>query len=109
MERLQPRPKRLVKTRVVVGALRQVVPEHLRFAYETLSRGTVAEGSTLEIQMVPIVGRCEDCGREGLMPRAQFQCDACGSNRAAVVGGRELYVESLEVEYDEHDANTRIP
>jgi Zn finger protein HypA/HybF involved in hydrogenase expression len=43
------------------------------------------------------------------MPRAQFQCDACGSNRAAVVGGRELYVESLEVEYDEHDANTRIP
>ena len=42
-EAADPPARRITKTTVVVGALRQIVPEHLRSAYETLTEGTIAE------------------------------------------------------------------
>jgi len=95
---IQPPPKRLVATSVVVGELRQIVPEQLTFAYECLTKETAAQGSRLEIRRMPTVGECEKCGWRGEMPRARFECAACGSTFATIVGGKELFVENLEVE-----------
>jgi hydrogenase nickel incorporation protein HypA/HybF len=92
---------RLVTTTVVVGRLRQIVPEYLRSAYGLLTKGTAAEGSTLEIKPTPIVFTCDDCGKTAETHEALFRCNACGSEHGQVSGGRELYLESLEVEEDE--------
>jgi hydrogenase nickel incorporation protein HypA/HybF len=109
LQRLQPRPARLIRAKVAVGEMRQVVREHLEFAYETLTRGTDTEGSALEIRIVPLAGKCEDCGWTGEISKTLFQCAACGSRRAQLVGGMELYLDALEVEYDEPDGNPSIP
>jgi hydrogenase nickel incorporation protein HypA/HybF len=58
-----PPSERVLKARVVVGAMRQIVPDYLQFAYEVLTRGTPAEGSSLEITERTASGRCKSCGR----------------------------------------------
>lgn len=100
INKIDSKPVRLLKTRVVVGELRQIVPEYLKQAYEILTKDTVADGSTIEIKAIPISGRCEDCGWQGEMPKIEFYCRSCGSNKAEIVGGRELYLESLEIVED---------
>lgn len=101
MRKIGPGPVRLLKTRVVVGDLRQVVPEFLEQAYKILTKDTIAENSALEIERLPVSGRCEDCGWCGEMPMGKFGCQACGSARAEIVGGRELYLDNLEIEEEE--------
>jgi hydrogenase nickel incorporation protein HypA/HybF len=95
-------PCRLIKTTVLAGKLRQIVPEYLTFAYETLTKDTVAEGSTLEVEVVPIIIHCQQCGWSGEVEGEYFfYCVACKSNKVEVKSGKELYLKSLEVEKDE--------
>lgn len=95
-------PCRLIKTTVTAGKLRQIVPEYLTFAYETLTKDTIAEGSTLEVEVVPIVVTCRECGWSGEVEGEYFfHCVECKSNRVEIKSGKELYLKSLEVEKDE--------
>ena len=100
MGRLDP-PRRLVRVRVVAGALRQIVPEYLMFAYEQLSKGTLAEGSALELVRRPVTCTCSACGWRGERADGVFRCEECGSTDVEMTGGTELYLESLEVDDDE--------
>jgi len=95
--RFSPLP-RLHRVRVVVGGLRQVVPDNLAFAYEVLSRGTPAAGSELEIETLPLHGECADCGWQGEIIMPVFQCGACGAFAVRTLGGMELYLDALEIE-----------
>ena len=93
-----------------VGALRQVVPDSLRFYFEVTSRGTLCEGARLEIEEVAAAMHCPHCGQEwdpapdaehepGAAPRLpQFRCPACEGAGAEVLAGEELLVESIDVE-----------
>ncbi len=96
---------RLVKITVVMGRLRQIVPDYLHSAYELLTKGTIAEGSSLEIKLTPIVFTCDSCGQNTESDKARFRCGSCGSQRGQVSGGRELYLESLEVEEDDEQTD----
>jgi len=100
VDKLEPTPKRLVTARVVVGDLRQIVPEFLRNAYEVLTKDTVAEGSKLEIRTLPIQARCAECKWEGTVKAPFFQCPSCESFQVETTGGMELYLEGMEVEQD---------
>ena len=100
-ERIDPPPARLKRVKVVAGSLHQIVPEYLVSAYELLSRETPAEGSEMDLVMAPIVCRCRACGWEGGIDPPFFQCGSCEKLDVDVVGGNELYLESLEVEEDE--------
>lgn len=101
-ERASPRPRALRAARVVVGGLHQVVPDNLHMAYEVLSRGTPIEGSRLELRHVPVTARCRRCGWSGEITVPLFACGACASGEIDVLTGKELYLENLEVESDDH-------
>jgi hydrogenase nickel incorporation protein HypA/HybF len=88
----------VLRVHLRIGHLRQVVPSALRFSWTLITRGTVAEGSTLEIDEVPAVGACRKCGEESPQPRFPFRCGACGGLEIDVVRGEELMLEWLEVE-----------
>lgn len=88
-------------TRIVVGALHQVVPANLDFAYEVLTRDTAAAGSKLEIRAVPVTARCRGCGWTGDIQSPLFLCGACNSGDIELITGKELYVENLEIEKDD--------
>ena len=80
----------LIKTSIVSGKLRQIVPDYLKFAYETLTKDTAAEGSDLEIKIVPIVIKCRQCGWSGeVAEELFFQCAECESNKVEIISGKE--------------------
>ncbi|MDI9387610.1 MAG: hydrogenase maturation nickel metallochaperone HypA [Synergistota bacterium] len=79
-----------------VGALRQVFPEMLRFAFETLVKDTPLSGAALEIEEVPLSWRCGECG--SVWAEETGVCPLCGSFRRETVSGMELEIQSVEVE-----------
>jgi len=99
--RAEPPAQRILKTRVVIGALRQVIPESLMTAYDVLTKETLAEGSLLEIVSVPIKGRCRTCGWDGELSKSLLRCSSCGSSDMELEGGKELFLESVEIEHDD--------
>jgi hydrogenase nickel incorporation protein HypA/HybF len=90
--------RRVTAVGVMVGQLRQVVPDSLTFSFELLSRGTAAEGAVLEVEGVQGAGRCRGCGAESEITAFPLRCDACGALELEVVRGEELRVEWVEVE-----------
>lgn len=80
-----------------VGALSGVVPEALSFAFEVLTRGTIAEGADLEMETVPVICFCAACEQEFSPPDLFYECPRCQQLSTQVRRGQELEVASLEV------------
>jgi hydrogenase nickel incorporation protein HypA/HybF len=80
-----------------VGALSGVVPDALRFAFDVLTPGTIAEGARLDIESVPLVARCARCGQEFEAADLLGECPRCGETATELRQGRELELASLEV------------
>ena len=89
---------RAVRVHVRVGALSNVVPDALSFAFEAISPGTVAEGAELEIEEVSSRGRCSECDIEFEVDGAIFLCPQCGGITADVVSGKELQLVEIDAE-----------
>ncbi|MCP4230388.1 MAG: hydrogenase maturation nickel metallochaperone HypA [bacterium] len=80
------------------GRLTTFVPDSIRFYYESLTEGTKLEGSALNIEDVPVEGKCNACGAKLELADPVFLCAKCGSPDLEVVSGRELEITSIEVE-----------
>jgi hydrogenase nickel incorporation protein HypA/HybF len=93
--------RRVARVELRVGHLRQVVPDALRFAFELLAAGTLAEGAELAIEHVPAAGRCRACGDEAQLRAFPLLCPGCGSADVELTRGEELLVEALELELDD--------
>ncbi len=89
---------RVLQVRLVVGAMTNVVPDAMQLAFEAMSRGTPVEGAVLLIEEVPLTARCGACGWQGELAVHRLLCPACSALQLEVLSGRELYVDSLEVE-----------
>jgi hydrogenase nickel incorporation protein HypA/HybF len=90
--------------RLTVGALTEVVPDSLQFAWEALTPGTLAEGSVLEIDETKGRSLCLQCGTEFEHDRFDRRCTACESFSTKVCGGDELRVDDIDVDIPGEDA-----
>jgi hydrogenase nickel incorporation protein HypA/HybF len=71
----------------------------VQFYFDMLSRGTPAESATLHFDRQPASATCRDCGSVfGVKAPLIPECPQCGSVHLAITGGRELRVESIEVD-----------
>jgi len=93
-ERAAGRPVRTVSVRV--GVLTAVVADSMRFCFDLITEGTVAEGASLEIDQPPGSGRCRDCGTEFALTDLVLLCP-CGSADVEITSGRELQIISMKV------------
>lgn len=89
---------KVVGVKVLAGELTGIVPEALEFGFSALAEGTVAAGAQLSVHIVPLAGRCQECGYESGVDKYRFVCTSCGSYAVEIIAGRELKVESVEVE-----------
>jgi len=89
---------RIASVKLRVGELSCVVNEALGFAWELATDGTLAAGSQLEIERMPLMVFCPTC-TEPRRPASVtlFVCSECGTPASEIVGGRELEVVSMEV------------
>jgi hydrogenase nickel incorporation protein HypA/HybF len=90
--------RRVARVEVMVGALRQVVPSALEFAFGLVAEGTAVEGAEVAIEEVPAAGVCRGCAAESVLSGFPWRCPRCGGLELEVVRGEELQVESLELE-----------
>lgn len=81
-----------------IGALAAVEPEALRFAFDVVTRGTVAEQALLEIIATEGRAWCYQCEREVAVTSRIEPCPRCGSHQLHVQGGDQMRIKELEVE-----------
>ncbi len=84
--------------RLEIGGLSGVEPEAMRFGFDAVTRGSLAEGAALEIIQVPGQAWCLPCARTVAVQQRFDACPDCGSYQLQVTGGEEMKVKELEVE-----------
>jgi len=90
---------RRVKTvRLEIGGLAGVEVEAMRFGFEAVMQGTLAEGASLEITEPPGEAWCMQCARTVPVKQRFDACPECGSYQLQVTGGDEMRIKELEVE-----------
>jgi len=90
---------RVLEVRLRVGALASVIPESLEFCWGIVSEGTPLEGSRLVVNLLPVVVHCESCGQDAELQGVQsFRCPRCGEPCSDMRQGRELEIESIEID-----------
>ena len=90
--------KRIRTVWLEIGRLAAVEPEAMRFCFDVVSKGSIAEGAQLEIVETAGRGKCAQCGCEALVTELYEPCPECGCYALNVTGGDELRVKELEVE-----------
>jgi len=90
--------KEVGKITLVIGEMTGVVEECVRFYFDFLSQGTLAEGAALSFQPVATQARCRVCDKLFELKEFDWACPYCGGKEMEIVAGKELFVESIEVE-----------
>lgn len=81
-----------------IGALSGIAPDALTFSWDMAAADTVAAGSRLEIEHVPLAVFCERCEAEqSPAPGTGLLCPACARPAPRIVRGRELQLVAMEV------------
>jgi hydrogenase nickel incorporation protein HypA/HybF len=90
---------RVQEVRLRIGALASVVVDSLEFCWGLATEGTALEGARLRVIPVPVVMRCEPCDADVELEGVQsFRCPRCGEPCSDLRQGREMDIDSIEIE-----------
>ena len=89
---------KILRIYLVVGDLSGVVDEAVEFYFSFLSRNTIAEQASIFFMHTPAQLRCRNCNITFTPERLDFHCPECKEQQTEIIGGRELYIERMEVE-----------
>jgi hydrogenase nickel incorporation protein HypA/HybF len=81
-----------------IGRLSGVSCDSVRFAFELLAPGTLVEGAEIVINEVKAACRCQTCNALVEIDDLVFKCPKCASDAITIEGGRELMLQSIDVE-----------
>ncbi len=84
------------KVKVKLGEIYMVGEEELIETFKTVSKGTIAEGARVEVDLVPIAIKCSDCEKVVRGKEFSLSCPDCGGMSLGVLSGEELIVEGIE-------------
>jgi len=84
-----------------IGPLSGVEAQLLKNAYPIASAGSIAEGTELVIECLPIKVKCNKCGCESDALPNKLICNQCGDWQTSLVSGDELLLMSVELDKDD--------
>lgn len=90
--------KRVITVWLEIGGLSGVEPEAMRFSFDAITRGTLADQAHLEIIETPGQAWCLQCAKKIQVKQRFDECPECGSYQLQVVAGEEMKIKELEVE-----------
>ena len=90
--------RKVSRVRLEIGALSGVDVEAMRFGFDVVTRGTLAEGAAPEIIELPGTAWCLPCARQVEVAQRYDACPLCGGYQLQVTGGEEMRIKDLEVE-----------
>jgi len=89
--------KHIHRLRLRIGQLSGVVPDALQFAFEVVTRDSMAASAVLEIENVPAAFWCAKCQAEFGCEDYVAECPRCHEWDAKLCRGRELELSSIEI------------
>ena len=94
----QAKAKKVTKINLVIGELTGVVSDCIQFYMDIIARGTVAEGVIVLVKSAPATAKCLSCDQTFTVKEMEWKCPHCGEVSLELSGGKELFVESIEVD-----------
>lgn len=89
---------RVKRVRLEIGPFAGIETEALRFSFDVVTKGTLAEDAVLEIIETKAEAWCLPCERTVPIKQLFDACPACGSHQLQVTGGEEMRIKDLEVD-----------
>jgi len=83
-----------------IGSLSGVVPDAMRFSFDAMTPGTIAEGAELRIEEIPATCWCGQCSSLFETDDILTLCPCCGTPSADVRDGRDMRITFVEVSDD---------
>jgi hydrogenase nickel incorporation protein HypA/HybF len=83
--------------RLAIGRLSHVEPDALRFAFDVVTRHSIAQGARLEIDATEGMVWCMKCCEAVPLARLGDACPRCGSYQLQVTGGDDMRVQDIEI------------
>ena len=90
--------QRVLSVRLEIGRLAQVEIEAMRFAFEVVKRGSLAEAARLDIVETDASAWCMSCSESVLVTQRGDPCPGCGSHQLQVTGGERMRVLDIQIE-----------
>ena len=90
---------KLLKVSMSVGEMTEAIEDALVFAFEALTEGDpFTQEAELSITMVKPKSHCLECGATYEHDRFHMLCPECDSFATELLAGRELQIDSIEVD-----------
>lgn len=91
---------RVTAVHLVVGDRSGVSPECVEFYWQAIARGTLAEGASLNVRVLPFELMCLDCARAFHPTEIAlgYECPTCGGVNVRVSHGQECCVEAIDID-----------
>lgn len=89
---------RVKKVFLEIGAFSTIEPEALRFTFDVVTKGTLAENAGLEIHTPQAVAWCLACEASVPVNHRYDPCPNCGGHQMQMSSGDEMRIKELEVE-----------
>ncbi len=78
-----------------IGELSSMIPKYMRSLYPAATEGSILEGSTLEIELLPANAMCHDCKKVFRLLEHQGECPSCNTKNFEVISGKEFYIKEI--------------
>lgn len=90
--------RRVSQINLVVGELSGIVDDCVQFYWDFISQDTIAAEAKLSFSKPPAQLRCRNCAAVFSPENGAWACPRCHEPSLEIVSGRELFVESIEVD-----------
>ena len=88
------------------GRMNAIIPESLKFGFDILKKDKdIVSKAELDIEEIPLRVKCKNCGSESNLDEPAFCCPECYSPDVEIISGKEMWIESIELE-DVEDKTT---
>lgn len=81
-----------------IGKLSSVEIESMRFSFDLVMKGSLADGAQLKIIELPGQAWCMQCMKTVVIKQRFDACHDCGSHQLQITGGEEMRIKELEVD-----------
>ena len=91
-------PARIRRVRGWIAETEALSPESLALHFAAHARGTRARDAVLDLRIVRVEARCDQCRQVYTPDHHVLLCPACGSDAAELLGEPGIAIETVEVE-----------
>lgn len=84
------------KITLEIGELSGVVPHYMTDCWVAVTDGTEYRDTRLEIETIPGMARCLDCGEEFRIDLDTMRCPKCRGDKLTPLTGRDMTLKEIE-------------